>query len=126
MQISNMIESHPQLVTALTSVIDAVGMEGLKQKINEKVYKIDAKRKTNGKQVNESIINKQDLLDILKSINGAGLTEDLVALIQPMVQVNQNHGHIYRHKIVTFLIDKTHVQGELMKNANVEQTQNGA
>lgn len=126
MQISNMIESHPQLVTALTSVIDAVGMEGLKQKINEKVYKIDAKRKTNGKQVNESIINKQDLLDILKSINGAGLTEDLVALIQPMVQVNQNHGHIYRHKIVTFLIDETHVQGELMKNANVEQTQNGA
>lgn len=121
-----MIESHPQLVTALTSVIDAVGMEGLKQKINEKVYKIDAKRKTNGKQVNESIINKQDLLDILKSINGAGLTEDLVALIQPMVQVNQNHGHIYRHKIVTFLIDETHVQGELMKNANVEQTQNGA
>lgn len=125
-QISNLIESQPQLIKAITSVIDAVGLADLKQRINEKVYKIDAKRKTNGKQVNESIINKQDLLDILKSINGEGLTDEMVELIQPLVQVNQNHGHIYRQKIVNFLIDETQARAELMKDANVEQTQNGA
>lgn len=97
-------------------------MAGLKEKINDKVYKMLAKLKKNNKQINESVINKEDLLEVFKSIDNKGLSDDMVALIQPLLQVNPNHGHIYQAKIVNFLLDETQARRELMKDAKVEQT----
>ncbi len=66
-------------------MIDAVTYEGLKKMMSEKVYKMLAKLKKNNKQVNESVINRDDLLEVLKQVDGKGLSENSVALIQPLV-----------------------------------------
>ena len=121
-----MIDNSPQLVSAMSSMIDAEGLDSLKEKINDKVYKMLAKVKKSNKQINESVINKDDLLAVFKSINGTGLPDEVVALMQPLVQVNPNHGHIYQAKIVNFLIDEVTARREFMKGAKVEQTQNGS
>ena len=98
----------------------------MKETIDGKVYKMLAKLKKNNKQVNESVINRDDLLEVLRAINGKGLTDEAVALIQPLVQVNPNHGHIYQAKIVTFLLDESYAKREMTQGATVHQTQDGA
>ena len=70
-----MIDNQPELAQKLAGLIDAVGMKGLKEKINEKMYKMLAKLKKNNKQINESVINKDDLLQVFKEIDGSGLTD---------------------------------------------------
>ena len=79
----------------MLALVDAVTIEGLKERINEKVYKMLAKLKKNNKQINESVVNRDDLLGVLREIDGKGLSDEVVSLIQPLVQVNPNHGHIY-------------------------------
>ena len=79
----------------LLTLIDAVTLEGLKERIGEKVYKMLAKLKKNNKQINESVINRDDFVSILKSVDDKGITDETLALIQPLVQVNPNHGHIF-------------------------------
>ena len=44
-----------------------------------------AKLKKNNKQINESVINRDDFIDVLKQINGKGITDETLALIQPLV-----------------------------------------
>ena len=63
---------------------------------------------------------------MLKDVNGVGLTDGTLGLIQPLVQVNPNHGHIYQAKIVGFLLDEIQAKKEMTAGANVEQTQGGA
>lgn len=65
----------------LADMIEAVSFEGLKSMMTEKVYKMLAKLKKNNKQVNESVINREDLLEVFKAVNGKGLSEASVALI---------------------------------------------
>ena len=84
-----------------------------------------AKLKKNNKQINESVINRDDFIEVLKSIDSKGVTDESMALIQPLVQVNPNHGHIYQAKIVCFLLDEIHAKREFLKGAEVEQTQGG-
>ena len=50
----------------------------------------------------------------------------MVSLIQPLLEVNPNHSHIYQVKIVNFLLDETQARREMAKDANIEQTQNGS
>lgn len=93
--------------------------------MNEKVYKMLAKLKKNNKQINESVINKEDFLEVIKVINDSGISENTQNLIQPLVQVNANHGHIYQAKIVNFLLDEVDAMREMRKMGNVESTQGG-
>ena len=120
MQVSQLVDDHAQLSQELLTIIDAVTLEGLKSRVDEKVYKMLAKLKKNNKQINESVINRDDFIDVLKQINGKGITDETLALIQPLVQVNPNHGHIYQAKIVGFLLDEVHAKREFFKGAEVE------
>ena len=54
------------------------------------------------------------------------MTEETLNLIQPLLQVNPNHGHIFQAKIVNFLLDEIHARREMAKGANIEKTQSGA
>ena len=121
-QISQLVDQEDGLQEEIASMIDAVTFEGLKKLMGEKVYKMLAKLKKNNKQVNESVINRDDLLEVLKAVNGKGLSEKSVALIQPLVQVNPNHGHIYQAKIVGFLLDEVNAKKEIAADATVQQT----
>ena len=66
-------------------MIDAVTLEGLKNLIQAKVYKMLAKLKKNNKQVNESVINRDDFVQVLKDIDTkqGGLSDKTLAMIQP-------------------------------------------
>ena len=125
MQVSQLVDEHPQISQELLSIIDSVGLDGLKQSIGEKVYKMLAKLKKNNKQINESVINRDDFIDILKHIDSNGITDETLALIQPLVQVNPNYGQIYQAKIIAFLLDEIHAKREFTKDAEIEQTQGG-
>ena len=67
------------------ALIDAVSLDGLKQRIGDKVYKMLAKLKKNNKQINESVINREDLLEVLTAINDKGISKEVLSLIQPLV-----------------------------------------
>lgn len=69
-----------------------------------------AKLKKNNKQINESVINRDDFVEVMKGIDGKGISENVLTLIQPLVQVNINHGHIYQAKILLFLFDEVNSQ----------------
>ena len=56
-------------------------LDEVKAQISEKVYKMLAKLKKNNKQINESVINRDDFLEVMKGIDGKGISEDLQALI---------------------------------------------
>ena len=56
---------------------------------------------------------------MLKSVDGTGLSEETIAKIQPFVQVNPNHGHIYQAKIVTFFLDESIAMRDTTKGAEV-------
>lgn len=120
-----MIDNQPQVSEELLALIDAVTLEGLKARIGDKVYKMLAKLKKNNKQINESVINRDDFVELLKQIDSKGMSDETLALIQPLVQVNPNHGHIYQAKIVGFLLDEVYVKREFMQGAEIEQTQGG-
>ena len=75
------MESSPELVIEVLALVDAVTIVGLKERINEKVYKMLAKLKKNNKQINESVINRDDLLEVLREIDGKGLSDEVVSLI---------------------------------------------
>ena len=66
-------------------MIQKVGFDGLKERLEEKIYKMLAKLKKNNKQINESVINRDDFLAVMKSIDGQGLSQESQALIQPLV-----------------------------------------
>ena len=85
MQVSQLVDQQPQISQELLSIIDSVGLDGLKQRIGEKVYKKLAKVKKNNKQINESVITRDDFIDILKQIDSNGITDETLALIQPLV-----------------------------------------
>ena len=55
---------------------------------------------------------------MLKSVDGTGLSEETIAKIQPFVQVNPNHGHIYQAKIVTFFLDESIARRDTTKGTN--------
>ena len=84
-----------------------------------------AKLKKNNKQINESVINRDDFLEVMKGIDGKGISEDLQALMQPLVQVNANHGHIYQAKIVLFLFDEVSAQMKSSEDATDEKAPDG-
>ena len=90
-----MIDSQPDFVREILAIADAVTFEELKARMNEKVYKMAATIKKNNKQISESVINRDDLLAVFREINGNGLSNEAIKLMQPLVQVNPNHGHIY-------------------------------
>ena len=46
----------------LIALIDAATLDGLKTLIEEKVYKMLAKLKKNNKQINESVINRDEFI----------------------------------------------------------------
>ena len=54
----------------------------------------------------------------------AGLSEKTLAMIQPHLQVNQNHAHIFQAKIVRFLLDEVDAN-RLVIQAAVQQNQGG-
>jgi len=73
------------------------------------------------------VIDRDAFLEVIKSIDDEGLSEGTQAIIQPLVQVNPNHGHIFQAKMVLFLFDEANAKWELTKsnNTNVQQTKNG-
>lgn len=64
--------------------------------------------------MNESVINRDDFIQVLKDIvvdttpnkQQTGLSEKTLAMVQPHLQVNPNHAHIFQAKIVRFLLDE--------------------
>ena len=64
-----MIENQPQVSAEFEPIIEAASLEGLKKMIEAKVYKMAAKLKKNNKQVNESVIKREDFLEVLQEIN---------------------------------------------------------
>ena len=50
-----------------------------------KIYKMLAKLKKNNKQINESVINKDDFVEVLKGVDGKGISDVTLELIQPLV-----------------------------------------
>ena len=69
-----MVDSQPELSKEVLAIVDAVTVDGLKQRIGEKVYKMLAKLKKNNKQINESVINREDFEEVIVGINQKGLT----------------------------------------------------
>ena len=63
---SQLVDSQPQVSQELLSLIDSVTLDGLKTRIGDKVYKMLAKLKKNNKQINESVINRDDFVEVLK------------------------------------------------------------
>ena len=53
----------------------------MKRLIEEKVYKKLAKLKKSNKQINEDVINRDDFISVLQSIDGKGLSDESVQLI---------------------------------------------
>ena len=80
-----MIDSQPALLKEVAALISKAGLDGLKSRLAEKVYKMLAKLKKNNKQINESVINRDDFLEVMKSIDGTGLSEETQSLMQPLV-----------------------------------------
>ena len=77
-----------------------------------------AKLKKNNKQINESVINRDDFLQLLKDVDGKGISEETLELIQPLLQVNPNHGHIYQAKIARFLFDEINAKRDNPGSSN--------
>ena len=69
----------------LLALIDAEGIDALKARIHAKVYKMLAKLKKNNKQINESVVNREDFVQLLKDIDGKGVSEETLNLIQPHI-----------------------------------------
>ena len=85
-----------------------------------------AKLKKQNKQINESVINRDDFVAVLKAIDDKGISDETLALIQPLVQVNPNHAHIFQSKIVGFVLDEINAsRKEVTKEAFVAETQGG-
>lgn len=63
---SQLVDSQPQVSQELLSLIDSVTLDGLKARIGDKVYKMLAKLKKNNKQINESVINRDDFVEVLR------------------------------------------------------------
>ena len=82
-----------------------------------------AKLKGKNKEINERVIDRDPLLEVLKSINGVGISEHTVEAIQPLVQVNANHGHIYHFKRIEHLLDEINARHQ--PNAQIENTATG-
>ena len=61
------------------------------------------------------MIKSEDFLTVLKEVDGKGISEETLTLIQPLVQVNPNHGQIYQAKIVKFLFDEINAKREPVK-----------
>ena len=80
-QISLMIDSEPIVMKETVALIKALGLEGLKARIGEKVYKMLAKLKKNNKTINESVVNREDFLQVLEAVNGKGLSAESQAVI---------------------------------------------
>ena len=125
MQITQLIDSQPTIMQEISMFINKVTLQELKNRIEEKVFKMLAKLKKQNKQINESVINREDFLEVMKNVDGKGLSESTLQLIQPLVQVNPNNGHIYQAKMVNFLIDEVNAKAEISKDAVVSKTQNG-
>ena len=78
-----------------------------------------AKLKKNNKQINESVVNREDFVELLKEIDGKGLSEEILAMLQPLVQVNPNHAHIFQAKIARFLFDEIHAKRDALEKDKV-------
>ena len=101
-------------------------LEGVKDALEAKTYKMLAKLKKNNKQINESVIDRDAFTEVLKAVDGQGLSEAAMAIVTPLLQVNPNHSHIFQAKVASFLLDEVHTRRELLRSANVEQTKEGA
>ena len=66
-------------------MIKKATIDGVKDRIQSKVYKLVLKLKKNNKQINESVIDRDAFFEVIKSIDGKGLSEATQALIQPFV-----------------------------------------
>jgi len=55
-------------------LIRKVSLEELKSKIEERVYKMLAKLKKNNKTINESVINREEFLEVIEQLNGKSLS----------------------------------------------------
>jgi len=73
------------MMKEIAALIQKASLDGLKALLEEKVYKMLAKLKKNNKQINESVINRDDFLAAMKSVDGKGVSEASQALIQPLV-----------------------------------------
>ena len=65
----------------MTSLIKKATIDGVKDRIQSKVYKLVLKLKKNNKQINESVIDRDAFFEVIKSIDGKGLSEATQALI---------------------------------------------
>lgn len=61
-QISQLIKTQPESCLEILGLIDADGIEGLKSRLQTKVYKMLAKLKKNNKQINESVIDREEFI----------------------------------------------------------------
>lgn len=95
MQIGQLIKSDPEHCLEILAMVDAVGIDEVKSRLQAKVYKMLAKLKKNNKQINESVVNREDFIDLFKQINGIGISDETLAVFQSMIQVNPNHPHIF-------------------------------
>ena len=59
----------------MTSLIKKATIDGVKDRIQSKVYKLVLKLKKNNKQINESVIDRDAFFEVIKSIDGKGLSE---------------------------------------------------
>ena len=62
-------------------MIKKATIDGVKDRIQSKVYKLVLKLKKNNKQINESVIDRDAFFEVIKSIDGKGLSEATQALI---------------------------------------------
>ena len=62
-------------------MIKKATIDGVKDRIQSKVYKLVLKLKKNNKQINESVIDRDAFFEVIKSIDGKGLSEATQVLI---------------------------------------------
>jgi len=85
MQINRLIKSDPGHCLEILALVDAVGIDEVKNRLQDKVYKMLAKLKKNNKQINESVVDRDDFIDLFKQINGIGIPDETLAVFQSMV-----------------------------------------
>lgn len=75
MQITQLVNGQPAMTKELAQLIQKVTLPELKSRLEEKVYGMLVKIKKQNTQITESAINRDDFLEVIKSVDGQGLSQ---------------------------------------------------
>ena len=83
--------------------------------------------KSKNKTSTVSVIRKEELINVFKQVNPPeGLSENVLALIEPLVYLNPKFPQIYQVKNLGMILGEAAARTQLMEGASVTQAADGA